>query len=257
MGESLNRIKDWAVKHPWIAALILGGVVLVGYLVYRSTAGMSSVGSGNAEQLPEDSASSGLSSALSGEAASAPVIPGYESILNSPLLGGGGSGGSGGGGSGGDSIQYETDDWLNPDIPALELSGGQTGSEITMTNLDTGLSYGGSNFAYTSSGLTGSTTGRRSEVNPPQTGATSGRREAQATPRSGATAGRRGNSSVPIPNTPSSLGPSASYIPANRVATEYNQPLPKKPAAQKKPGPPPPAKPAPTTRSQYQQVKAI
>ncbi len=40
MRESMQRIVTWAKAHPWLAALIVGLVILLGYLVYkRSSSG--------------------------------------------------------------------------------------------------------------------------------------------------------------------------------------------------------------------------
>lgn len=76
MKESLQRITDWAKTHPWLTALIIGGVILIGYLVYkRSNKGGGA--EGTAFEVPEGSAE-------------VSPIPGLEGIP-SPVTGGGGS----------------------------------------------------------------------------------------------------------------------------------------------------------------------
>lgn len=39
MKESLGRITTWVRAHPWLAALILGAVILLGYIVYKRSGG--------------------------------------------------------------------------------------------------------------------------------------------------------------------------------------------------------------------------
>jgi hypothetical protein len=36
MADSAKRIGAWIKSHPWLAAVILGGVVLAGYFIYKS-----------------------------------------------------------------------------------------------------------------------------------------------------------------------------------------------------------------------------
>lgn len=98
MKESLERIVAWAKAHPWLAALILGAVVLVAYLVYRytqrtgsgdMTQGVPTSGSTSGDQtVPPDQVGTGGGGAL------------QPPIINTPpplQVGGGGGGFSGGG----------------------------------------------------------------------------------------------------------------------------------------------------------------
>lgn len=39
MREQLERLVAWAKEHPWLAAAIVGGVILLGYIAYRRSAG--------------------------------------------------------------------------------------------------------------------------------------------------------------------------------------------------------------------------
>lgn len=57
MKESLQRISVWVKAHPWQSALILGAVILLGYLVYkRSGGGGGGGGTGGAVSEPEGQA---------------------------------------------------------------------------------------------------------------------------------------------------------------------------------------------------------
>lgn len=55
MKERLARIAAWAKAHPWQTALILGAVILLGYLVYKRSGGGGGGGSsaGGAVSEPE------------------------------------------------------------------------------------------------------------------------------------------------------------------------------------------------------------
>lgn len=57
MKESLKRIGVWVKAHPWLSAAIVGGVILVAWLVYRSGGGSSGDGSASstAGELPTPS----------------------------------------------------------------------------------------------------------------------------------------------------------------------------------------------------------
>lgn len=67
MREQLERLVAWAKAHPWLAAAILGGVVLLGYIAYRRSAG----GGGGGGQLfePAEPPSDGTSVPGFGDAA--------------------------------------------------------------------------------------------------------------------------------------------------------------------------------------------
>ena len=77
MKQSLARITAWAKKHPWLAAGIVLGVIVLGYLVYKRSGGGGGGSDGAAFEVPEGSAD-------------VSPIPGMEGIP-SPVTSGGGS----------------------------------------------------------------------------------------------------------------------------------------------------------------------
>lgn len=122
MSESFGRIKDWAVKHPYIAVAILAAVILAGYLTYRAMG--SSRSSLNTDSVGEaEDESSALGGSLSGgEIAD---IPSYAEIPVAPMTAGGG----------GSAV---------PSIPALASMGGQSSSgEVTTPSDLTGIGEDG------------------------------------------------------------------------------------------------------------------
>lgn len=103
MKESAQRIIAWAKAHPWLAALIVGAVILVGWFVYKR---ISSTGAGQATQGVPLGDVAGQPS-TNGDVTTAPGALGYGGagsaappvILPQPaaILGSRGGGGGGGG----------------------------------------------------------------------------------------------------------------------------------------------------------------
>jgi hypothetical protein len=106
MKKSFGRIIAWTKKHPWVAALIVGGVVFLAWLAYKRNA----AGGGGEESAVTVSQTPGGAAGEAVPAAASPEFPnltpgepidiGYEI----PSFGGGGFGGGGGGGGGGGAI---------------------------------------------------------------------------------------------------------------------------------------------------------
>lgn len=120
MKESLERIRDWAQKHPWLAALILGVVVIAAWMAYRRTAGTSMEGqaiSGGQEAsgaggtgLPETAAMTPAEAqpVTSELVAGIPIMSGMEVQASMGGGGGGGKKSKGGGGGGGGASPLDT-----------------------------------------------------------------------------------------------------------------------------------------------------
>lgn len=128
MGESLGRIKVWVQEHPWLAALILGAVILVGYLVYRSRIGAGGGATTDGGQPGEQP--------IADQGGAPGTVPQPIPLpVPQPVQAGGGGGGGGhhGGGGGGISIGG---------VPIGNLNGGSGGS-FTFPPDQTGLNnYG-------------------------------------------------------------------------------------------------------------------
>lgn len=88
MKESFQRLVEWAKEHPWITALILGGVALLAYLTYKN--GWFGMGGGSSASTVPDSSTIASGADTSG-GGSASTVPDSSTVASGADTSGGGT----------------------------------------------------------------------------------------------------------------------------------------------------------------------
>lgn len=192
MKESLERIATWAKSHPLYAVLIVGGVALVAFLVYKNSPKLATLTSNGATGTGEDEGN--LTGGLEGDLGAGQlesILPDYIAPYNDPAY-------YTGGGSGAIESSTPASYYSDPTPPISPT--GRTGTPINISGLDLSVP----NFSTVST----PSSGRRDPSSPGSGGPTPGHRESviSISPSAGATSGRR-SSDVIKSGTASTKGP--------------------------------------------------
>jgi len=181
MKESLERIAAWAKAHPLYAVLIVGGVALVGFLVYKNSPKLAATLGGAATGTGEDEGN--LTGGLEGDlgAGLESILPDYIYPYNDPAYY------TGGGSSQSESTTPAS--YYSDPTPAISPTG-RTGTSINLIGLDLSVPQlstvpgsGRRESSPSSPGSGGPTAGHRQTVDtsglnagPGASGPTAGRR---------------------------------------------------------------------------------
>jgi hypothetical protein len=198
MKESLARIAAWAKSHPLYAVLIVGGIALIGYLVYKNSPKLASLASTGVGEQGDDEGN--LTGGLTGDLGTGldPVLPDYIYPYDDPAYY------TGGGGGVPSNLTTSPVYYSDPTTPISPT--GRTGTPISLQGLDLSVAYAPAPVSN----------GRRDSGGSSSGGPTPGHRETYTTsPSPSSTSGRR-SLDVIKSGAASTKGPPA---PAKRTPT--------------------------------------